>query len=31
MIMKMLFDWQKNIVNKIVSKTSYGIFLDMGL
>lgn len=26
-----LFDWQKNIVNKIKEKESYGLFLDMGL
>lgn len=30
MIYKMLFDWQKKVVDKFVSRKSFGLFLDMG-
>lgn len=26
-----LYDWQKKIVDYAATKTSYGLFLDMGL
>lgn len=31
MLYNLLFDWQKNIVNKLENKNRYGLFLDMGV
>ena len=31
MIYDMLFDWQKQIIDKFEDKKRFGLFLDMGL